>query len=228
LGFGCGVEWGRGGGHDYWDATSYRVSWIWASYISLWLFGFRLEPIFTTAPAASENPIQFKRGQNQLENNHLALLIYIYDPLCRIFEILAFDFTAYTHKKLVWQTLMHLIWKLFSKPENRSWLSACPTNSSQSSIEVLKMFFFLIHILLMGYVHKWCQGLGGVILFCDLGERCGWNSPEMSFVRDHSNKTYTFFGTFPTPFPPCDFFENLSSLFQTARKFKIKNSESAF
>ncbi len=43
--------------------------------------------------------IQFKSGQNRLEKNHLALLIYIYDTLFRIFEILAFDLTDFWHKK---------------------------------------------------------------------------------------------------------------------------------
>jgi len=38
--------------------------------ISWWWFGFRLEPIFTTAPAALKNDAQFYNGQIQLENNH--------------------------------------------------------------------------------------------------------------------------------------------------------------
>ncbi len=29
-----------------------------------WLFGFRLEPIFNTSPAASKNDAGFKSGQN--------------------------------------------------------------------------------------------------------------------------------------------------------------------
>jgi len=35
----------------------------------------RLEPDFTTAPAASKNDTQFKSGQIQLKNNQLTLLI---------------------------------------------------------------------------------------------------------------------------------------------------------
>jgi len=31
---------------------------------SLWWFGFRFEPIFTTAPAASKNSAQFESGKN--------------------------------------------------------------------------------------------------------------------------------------------------------------------
>ena len=38
-------------------------------------FDFKLEPIYTTAPAASKNDAQFKSGQNQLKSNHFALLI---------------------------------------------------------------------------------------------------------------------------------------------------------
>jgi hypothetical protein len=34
--------------------------------------GFRLEPIFITAPAASKNDAQFKSGQNQLKNKQFA------------------------------------------------------------------------------------------------------------------------------------------------------------
>jgi len=48
---------------------------IWASLISQWWFNFRLKPIYDTAPTASKNTAQFKRGQNWLKNNHLALLI---------------------------------------------------------------------------------------------------------------------------------------------------------
>jgi len=41
-----------------------------------WWFGFRLKPIFSTAPAASKNNAQFKRGQNQLDyTKQLASLI---------------------------------------------------------------------------------------------------------------------------------------------------------
>jgi hypothetical protein len=43
--------------------------------ICLWWFDFRLNPIFTTALAASKNDTPFKSGQNRLENNHPALLI---------------------------------------------------------------------------------------------------------------------------------------------------------
>jgi hypothetical protein len=59
------------------------VSRIWARYIYLWWFGFRLKPIFITAPAASKNNAQFKSSQNRLETNHFALLILIRDKLCR-------------------------------------------------------------------------------------------------------------------------------------------------
>jgi hypothetical protein len=45
-------------------------------------FGFRLEPIFNTAQAASKNTAQFKSGQNQPQNNHFALLFKIRDTLC--------------------------------------------------------------------------------------------------------------------------------------------------
>jgi len=51
------------------------VSKIWASYICLWWFDFRLEPISTTAPAASYNDAQFKGSQDQLKNKELASLI---------------------------------------------------------------------------------------------------------------------------------------------------------
>jgi len=39
------------------------VSQIWASYISLWWFGFRVKQIFTTARATLKNDAQFKSGQ---------------------------------------------------------------------------------------------------------------------------------------------------------------------
>ncbi len=42
---------------------------------SLWWFGFRLEPIFMIAPAASKNDAWFKKGQDWLEHKKLALLI---------------------------------------------------------------------------------------------------------------------------------------------------------
>jgi len=38
-------------------------------------FGFKLEPILNTAPAASKNTAWFKSGQNRPKNNHLASLI---------------------------------------------------------------------------------------------------------------------------------------------------------
>ena len=37
------------------------------------MFGFRLKPTFTSAPAASKNDPHFKSGQNWLENTHLTL-----------------------------------------------------------------------------------------------------------------------------------------------------------
>jgi hypothetical protein len=40
-----------------------------------WWFSFRHEQIFSTAPAASKNDAQFKRGQNLLKNKQPALLI---------------------------------------------------------------------------------------------------------------------------------------------------------
>jgi len=52
-----------------------RASRIWASYISRWWFDFRLVPIFNTALAASKNDARFKKGQNQLKNKQLSLLI---------------------------------------------------------------------------------------------------------------------------------------------------------
>ena len=45
--------------------------------------GSPLEPIFVTAPAASKNEACFRSGQKQLENSHLASLVYIRDTLCR-------------------------------------------------------------------------------------------------------------------------------------------------
>ena len=42
--------------------------------IARWRFGFRLELIFNTVPAASKND-DFKRGQNRLKNKQLASLI---------------------------------------------------------------------------------------------------------------------------------------------------------
>jgi len=39
-----------------------------------WWIGFRLEPIYTTAPAASKNDSRLS-GQNRLKNNHIASLI---------------------------------------------------------------------------------------------------------------------------------------------------------
>jgi len=51
------------------------VSGIWASSTCWWWIDFRLKPIYTTAPAASKNNARFESGQNQLENDHLALLI---------------------------------------------------------------------------------------------------------------------------------------------------------
>ncbi len=38
-------------------------------------FGFRLQLIYSTAPAASKNDAWFTRGQNLLKNKQLALLI---------------------------------------------------------------------------------------------------------------------------------------------------------
>jgi len=46
-----------------------------AKFPMQWWFGFWLKPIFSTAPAASKNDDWFKRGQNQLENKQLPLLI---------------------------------------------------------------------------------------------------------------------------------------------------------
>ena len=40
------------------------VSRIWANLISQWWFGFRFEPFFNNAPAASKNDAQFKSGPN--------------------------------------------------------------------------------------------------------------------------------------------------------------------
>ena len=51
------------------------VSRIWASLTWLWFEFCRLNLISTTAPAASKNDARFKSSQNQLKNNHLALLI---------------------------------------------------------------------------------------------------------------------------------------------------------
>jgi len=51
------------------------VSRIWASWICLWRFNFRLKPIFTIALAASKNYAWFKKGRNWLKNNYLASLI---------------------------------------------------------------------------------------------------------------------------------------------------------
>jgi len=48
------------------------VSGIWARYFCSWWFNFRLEPIYTTATAASKNDAPFKSGQNRLKNNHHA------------------------------------------------------------------------------------------------------------------------------------------------------------
>jgi len=42
----------------------YLVQSVWASQIYLWLFDFRLKPIYTTVPGASKNDAQFKKGQN--------------------------------------------------------------------------------------------------------------------------------------------------------------------
>ena len=43
---------------------------------------FRLEPILSTASAASENTTCFKSGQKRLKNNHLSLSVDISDTLC--------------------------------------------------------------------------------------------------------------------------------------------------
>jgi len=40
-----------------------------------WWIGFRLEPIYTAAPAASKTDSRLKSGQNRLKNNHIASLI---------------------------------------------------------------------------------------------------------------------------------------------------------
>ena len=42
---------------------------------------FRLKPSLATAPSPSKIVARFKSGQNQLENNHLALLVEIRDTL---------------------------------------------------------------------------------------------------------------------------------------------------
>ncbi len=51
------------------------VSLIWASSIRWLWIDLRLEPIYTTAMAASENDAQYKSDQNWLKNNYLALFI---------------------------------------------------------------------------------------------------------------------------------------------------------
>jgi hypothetical protein len=48
---------------------------ILASQICLWLFDFKLKPIFATAPKDLKKGARFKKGQNQLKNNHLATII---------------------------------------------------------------------------------------------------------------------------------------------------------
>jgi len=42
--------------------------------ISRWCFGFRLKPIFNTAPAACKNTARFKVVKIDQKNNHLANL----------------------------------------------------------------------------------------------------------------------------------------------------------
>ncbi len=45
---------------------------IYESWICLWWFDFKLEPIFDTAPATSKNEACIKSGQNWPKNNRLA------------------------------------------------------------------------------------------------------------------------------------------------------------
>ena len=47
--------------------------------LGLWLFGFRLESIFVSAPGASKKEAHFKKGQKGLKNNHLTLKVSIHD-----------------------------------------------------------------------------------------------------------------------------------------------------
>ncbi len=41
-----------------------------------------LKPIFTTAPVASNNDSEFKRGAKVTQNNYLGLLVLILDTPC--------------------------------------------------------------------------------------------------------------------------------------------------
>ncbi len=48
------------------------------SSLCQWMYYYEfvsIQPIFSTVPAASKNDAKFKRGQNQLKNEQLALLI---------------------------------------------------------------------------------------------------------------------------------------------------------
>jgi len=56
-------------------AVIQSVSPIWACYISQWWFGFRLEPIFNTAQAASKNTAKFESPKSTPKYDQ-ALLIY--------------------------------------------------------------------------------------------------------------------------------------------------------
>jgi len=53
------------------------VSQILANKISLLWFGFRLEPVFTTTPAALKYNTQFKRCQIRLEGNHQGSFVHL-------------------------------------------------------------------------------------------------------------------------------------------------------
>jgi len=53
----------------------YRAFHIDLGKLNFPMVDFRLEPIFSTATAASKNDAQFKRGQNRLESKQLNLLI---------------------------------------------------------------------------------------------------------------------------------------------------------
>jgi len=56
-------------------------------YIWLRWFGFRLEPIFATAPAAPKTVARCKSGQKHLKNNHLTSSGQIRDELCLFLNI---------------------------------------------------------------------------------------------------------------------------------------------
>jgi hypothetical protein len=59
----------------------------------MWWLDFKLEPIFSTAPATSKNNSHYKTSQNSLKNNHLATLIYVGETDC-IFGFSAIPFDA--------------------------------------------------------------------------------------------------------------------------------------